>query len=51
MLDGFELHNRPAGLKMQRANVPVAPKRPMWLTSPDADGAVLLEDPRYENRV
>jgi hypothetical protein len=51
VLDGFALHNRPAGLKMRAANVPVAAKRPTWLESPDADGQALLEDPRHGNRV
>ena len=50
-LDGFELHNRPAGLKMRGAEVNPAAKKPNWVDSPNADGAVLLEDPRSGNRV
>lgn len=50
-LDGFALHNRPGGLRMFEAVVPPAAKRPTWLDSPDADGALLLEDPRVGTRV
>jgi hypothetical protein len=50
VLDGVAFHDPIGGLGIQAASTPPAKRRPTWIQSPDADGALLLEDPRVDLR-
>lgn len=47
-LDTFNLNDPANGLALTAVSAPPAGKRPTWLQSPDADGALLLEKARRE---
>lgn len=50
VLDSLDL-NDGTSYELEAVDFPPPPKRPVWLSNPDADGDALLADPHYERRI